>query len=133
MATATALPDANSEKITTRSSDYVWMIGSPLEQLTGARLPSGRDVMCNFLYYHRLKKLPIRDSASAVYDQLMPFWSKARLPVRAKHHIVTKIEDLYQEYKSLMKHRTSSNEKNTLNQNQYSEKLEMASAGHKLH
>jgi hypothetical protein len=88
MATATALPDANSEKITTRSSDYVWMIGSPLEQLTGARLPSGRDVMCNFLYYHRLKKLPIRDSANAVYDQLMPFWSKARLPVRAKHHIV---------------------------------------------
>jgi hypothetical protein len=81
--------------------------------------------MANFMYYHRLQNLTIHDSACQVYDQLIAYWWKARLPVREKHHIVQKIEILHSEYKHLLKNRTRSNEKDKNNQKQYSDKLEM--------
>src|ERR1043165_3945820 len=74
----------------TRSKDNTWLIGHPIEIITGAHLPSGRDVMKNFLYYHRLNKLTIDESARHVYEQLLPFWLKSRIPVRQKGHIVLK-------------------------------------------
>jgi len=55
----------------TRSKNKVWLIGFPLSSITGARLPSGRDVMRNFVYYHRLGKLTISDSANKVFVQVM--------------------------------------------------------------
>ena len=109
----------------TRSSDFVWLIGFLHEQLTGAQLPSGRSAMCNIIYYHCSKNLPICDNASAVYDQLMTFWLKAQLPIYQKHHIIIKKAGLYQEYKCLIKHLLRKNEKNKINQDKYSEKLEM--------
>ena len=35
----------------TRSKDNVWLIGYPSETISGARLPSGRDAMRNFVYF----------------------------------------------------------------------------------
>lgn len=48
--------------VTTRSTDDVWLIGHPCETMTGARLPSGRDVMQNFVYYHKSQKHTLSDS-----------------------------------------------------------------------
>jgi hypothetical protein len=84
-----------AEKIATRSKDHVFLIGYPLKQLTGARLPSGRDVMQNFIYHHRCLKQAINDSAQNVYHQLIPFWLKSALPTRRKDHVIKKIKDLY--------------------------------------
>jgi len=106
----------------TRSKDYIWLIGYPSETLTGARLPSGRDVMRNFCYFHRKKKLTIAESAREVHDQLLPFWTKSRLPVRQKQHIIQKIKDLYSEQVLLMSSRARSNDKDKLNQKCYTEK-----------
>jgi hypothetical protein len=53
---------ANSSYIT-RSSDSAFLIGHPLEYITGARLPSGRYVMCNFVFYHLTLKMTITDTA----------------------------------------------------------------------
>lgn len=75
----------------TRSSNYVWLIGYPAESITGSRLPSGRDVITNFIYSHRTKKLTISDSAILVYNNIVPFWEKSRLPMRQKQHILKKI------------------------------------------
>ena len=109
----------------TRSTDNVWLIGFASEQITGSRLPSGRDVMRNFVFYHNSHKMTIRESASKVYDQVIPFWEKARLPVRKKQHVVDKIEELYKKYKNLVKARTRSNDKDKKNQILYSENLDM--------
>jgi len=108
----------------TRSKDKIWMIGHPCETLTGARLPSGRDVMRNFVYYHRLKKLTIADSVCKIYEQLLPFWLKSRLPVRQKQHVIQKLKDLYGQQVRLMSSRARGNDKDKLNQNQYTEKLD---------
>ena len=110
--------------IKTRSSDNVWLIGHPCETITGARLPSGRDVMTNFVYYLRSHKLSVSESALQVHDQLVPFWEKSRLPIRQKQHIVRKIKDLYNEQVQLKKNRKRNKETDQLNQKNYTEKLE---------
>ena len=108
----------------TRSKDIIWLIGHPRELITSARLPSGHDVMKNFVYYHCLQKQTLFNSSKSVCDQLIPFWIKSRLPIRQNHKIAKKIQDLYGEQVVLMKHRSRSNEKDLFNQKQYSEKLD---------
>jgi len=108
----------------TRGCDNVLLIGYPLEHLTGARLPSGRDVMRNFVFYHLTLKKTVKESAQLVYDQLMPFWLKSRLPTRRKDHIIKKVTDLYKEHCNLMKNAARGNEKDLENQEKFSRKLD---------
>lgn len=86
-------------------------------------LPSGLDVMRNFVYYHRTMKQAIGDSALHFHEQLVPFWIKSRLPIQQKKHIITKINDLYEEHVKRMKHRTRSNTADQEKQKNYSDKL----------
>lgn len=109
----------------TRSSNYVWLIGYPTESITGSRLPSGRDVMANFIYFHRTRKLSISDSAVLVYNNIVPFWEKSRLPIRHKQHILKRIKDLYGKQVGLMRNRKRNNAKDQENQRMYSENLDM--------
>ena len=92
-----------TQQLLTRSNDLVFLIGHPKENLNGARLPSGRDVMQNFIFYQRSLKHTINDSAQQVYEQLLPFWIKSALPTRRKDHVIKKITDLYAEHVKLMK------------------------------
>ncbi|CAH0562945.1 unnamed protein product [Brassicogethes aeneus] len=108
----------------TRSSDNIWLIGHANEIISGARLPSGRDVMRNFVFYHRSQKLTIRDSAELVHNQLVPFWIKSRLPIRQKYHIIKKIKEFYEEHVRLMKHKTRNNPTDQKNQQKFIDKLE---------
>ena len=40
-------------------TQHVWLIGDPLENILGAKLASGRDVMQNLVHYHRVKNVNI--------------------------------------------------------------------------
>ena len=71
----------------TRSKQHVWFIGDPLENILGAKLPSGRDVMRNLVHYHRVKNVNIQDAANRVYTQIIPMWEKARIPTKAKQDV----------------------------------------------
>ena len=76
----------------TRSKQHVWFIGDPLENILGAKLPSGRDVMRNLVHYHRVKNVNIQDAANRVYTQIkIPMWEKARIPTKAKLDVIIKI------------------------------------------
>jgi len=108
----------------TRGCDNVLLIGYPLEHITGARLPSGRDVMRNFVFYHLTLKKTVKESAQLVYAQLTPFWLKSQLPTRRKDHIIKKITDLYAEHCNLMKNDARGNEKDLENQENFSRKLD---------
>ena len=107
----------------TRSNNNIWLIGFPKETISGARLPSGHDVMKNFVFYHRVQKLNINKAAQQVHEQLLPFWVKSRLPVRQKHRIIQKIKDLYADQVRLMKHRKRNNSTDQMNQKEYTNKL----------
>ena len=114
----------NQRSLNTRKRDDVWLIGFPMELICGARLPSGRDVMRNFVHFHRSEKMTVRESACKVFEQVAVFWQKSRLPIRQKYHITKKIEDLYEEYSKLMKNRLRGNDTDLLRQKEYCEKLD---------
>ena len=80
----------------TRSCDNIWLIGYPFETMSGTRLPLGKDVMRNFMFYHQTNKLTIADSAKNVYENLMLFWMKSEITTREKHHVVRMMKDLYE-------------------------------------
>jgi len=50
----------------TRAIDNVFLIEYPLEHITGARLPSGRDVMRNFVFHHLTLKKTLRDCTAGL-------------------------------------------------------------------
>lgn len=87
-------------------------------------MPSGRDIMRNFMYYHVSQNLTINDSAQKVYEQLVPFWLKSHLPTRRKDHVLKKIKDMHAEYRNLMRNQARGNAKDLQNQKEYSEKLD---------
>ena len=107
----------------TRSKDLVFLIGHPIEQLSGACLPSGRDIMQNFIHFQRSQKYAINDSAHKVYEQLMPFWLKSGLPTRHKDNVIKKIIDMYSEHEKLMKNVARGNAKDAENQLKCTQKL----------
>ena len=77
-----------------------------VENILGANLLSGRDVMRNLVHYHRVKNVNIQDAANRVYyTQIIPMWEKARIPTKAKQDVIIKIKDLYNERQLLNKHR----------------------------
>ena len=77
-----------------------------VENILGANLLSGRDVMRNLVHYHRVKNVNIQDAANRVYyTQIIPMWEKARIPTKAKQDVIINIKDLYNERQLLNKDR----------------------------
>ena len=107
----------------TRSKQHVWLIGDPLENILGTKLPSGRDVMRNLVHYHRVKNVNIQDAANRVYTQIIPMWEKARIPAKAKQDVIIKIKDLYNERQLLNKHRQRTTPANLRNQVEYTRRM----------
>ena len=108
----------------TRSKQHVWFIGDPLENILGAKLPSGRYVMRNLVHYHRVKNVNIQDAANRVYTQIkIPMWEKACIPTKAKLDVIIKIKDLYNERQLLNKHRQRTTPANLRNQVECTRKM----------
>lgn len=88
-----------------RSGNNIWLVRFVTEQfIVGARLPSASDDMRYFIFHLRTAKLSVRQSATHSYEQLLPFWLKARPAVYDKQHVVRIIKNPYAEHSSLMKH-----------------------------
>jgi len=63
-----------------------------------------------FHYYVDLKRT-IREAATAAVETAIPFWEKARIPIREKKHLITKVEKLHEKWKTLKKTRYRKGEK----------------------
>lgn len=87
----------------TRSTTYTWLIGHPVEKLTGSRLPSTQDVFRTFVYYHKIEKLSIHNSAVKSVEQVLVFWEKARIPTTEKYNAIKRLEKLFDKYQRLKK------------------------------
>lgn len=72
--------------------------------LTGNKLPSIGDVLD--LTLHKLgtkEAATVREAVTAVADEVLIFWTKARISTTRRNHITEKLEKLYGEYKLLKK------------------------------
>lgn len=97
----------SSSSITTRKSvenlHKIDLIGTTLHQITGAKLPSNRQVLQVMFYNMRFVKLNARQSAKLAIDAAEIFWHQARIPVREDHKSIEKLIKLYDKWKNIQK------------------------------
>ena len=87
----------------TRKKTRVPFVGYTIPSITGARLPSGRDILRNLYYFLREKKLTLQESAEQTCANVMPFWEKSRLPATQKPNVMKKIRKLYNDHRRITK------------------------------
>lgn len=84
--------------------ENIYLIGESSLQIVTCKLPSNLDVLRLLFFNLRTVKLSLRASAKLVSEEVIVFWTKARIPVQRLDHIVTKVEKLYNEWRAIQKH-----------------------------
>lgn len=105
---ATSTKDTNpSISSNTRSSTAelrkIDLVGHTAHQITGAKLPSKRQVLQTFFYNMRFVNMNSKDAASLAIDATLIFWQQARIPTQYKARIADKLKKLYDNWKSIQK------------------------------
>lgn len=97
---------ANSS-ITTRNSvdilHKIELIGRTSHQITGAKLPSNRQVLKVMFYNMRFVALKARESAKLAVNAAQIFWQQARIPIRAEARCVDVLVKMYEKWKLMKK------------------------------
>ena len=73
--------------------------------LDSVMLPSKREVLALFFHYKQIAKQSIREALHSTANDVFEVWSKARIPVQLKKHVVPKIENIYKEWEKLKKNK----------------------------
>lgn len=81
----------------------MWIIGKLQPELPQNVLPTKKDVLKTFCFYHSTLKKGISESANLTADQLINLWNNAHLKTSFKTYIVTKIKKMYKRYVVLQK------------------------------
>lgn len=73
------------------------------EEIRGAKLASGNQVLSVFLHRHMRMGETTKQSARMVTGQLLEQWDRARIPVKREDHIIEKVLSLHSKWQSLKK------------------------------
>lgn len=101
-----------SHRVSLRTDNNIYLIGSMSNQIIGSKLPSNKQVLSVLFHNLRIVKLNLRESAVLVIKETVIFWQKARIPVREEHRCVNKLEKLYQDWRNLQKSANRLSDKN---------------------
>lgn len=93
-----------------RIRNNVYLLGNECSQITGSKLPSIKQTLLVFFYNLRVVKLNIRESARLAVREVVIFWEKARIPVQDIQHCISKLEKLYNEWRTVQKNTTKRTE-----------------------
>lgn len=81
----------------------IFLVGDVNFQITGAKLPSNRQVLAVLFFNIREVKLTVSESANLAIRECVIFWEKARIPTRATPNCVKKLVNLYNAWRMLQK------------------------------
>lgn len=100
----TAKPSAMKTRSVDDSVHNVKLIGRISHQIVGAKLPSKRQLLQLFFFFHmRIAKRSARASAVITVKEVLRFWEKARIPSQDPTRCADKVEKLYEVWKNLNK------------------------------
>ena len=102
----------------------MYLLGSYVSELTGAKLPSNREVLGLLLHRHINEHKDVHSSATEVLLDVAEYWNRARIPVRAAQHSIKKLEKLFQEWKMLKRHSKRTSQCQKQNEATFVSKLE---------
>lgn len=97
--------------------ENIFLIGETHDEIPKNKLPSNLEVL-KFLFHNiRILKLSLRESEILVLDELITIYQLAKTPIQQKSRCMTKIDDLYNYWRSLQKsssRRIDTQEKNEI-------------------
>ena len=108
----------------TRAADNVYLINSYVPEILGAKLPSYHQTFGHFLHLHKVEKMTIRDASRQTIKTICVFWGKAGIPVRAEQHCMQKLESVFYEWKSLLKHKSRTTEPHKMKEKEFVSRLD---------
>lgn len=79
------------------------LVGRISHQITGAKLPSNRQLLQVLFYNIRFVDRQLRESAKLAINAAMIFWQQARIPTRDLFRCIEKLEKLYYSWRSILK------------------------------
>lgn len=79
------------------------LIGRISHQITGAKLPSNRQLLQVLFYNIRFVDRQLRGSAKLTISAALIYWQQARIPTRDLFRCVEKLEKLYKTYRNILK------------------------------
>lgn len=91
--------------LVTRSKDVIYLLGHMKATLVGAKLPSVGDVMRLYLHKVMSSAKTKHAAASQTIHEVEPFWQKARIPIRPRHHAIEQLEQLISRWERLKKNK----------------------------
>jgi hypothetical protein len=94
---------ALSSTVTTRRDTDVWIVGQPIDEIRGRKLPSKGDVLRRFFYLLRTDQATVKGASGIVIREVMSFWEMARIPTIAIYNAVPKVEREYDKWRALQK------------------------------
>jgi hypothetical protein len=89
--------------VATRSKTNIFLIGSTVNCINGAKLPSNLQVLQLFFHYHSNLKHTVKESCNLTYETVVNFWEKGGIPTRAKQHVIAKLESKYQQWRNIQR------------------------------
>lgn len=121
------MSSAGASKRPLRSSDDltdIYLVGSAEVNISGAKLPSVRQVLRVFFYNTRAVKLDSRESARLVIREVDIFWRKARIPTRKECHCIDKVLALQNHWYSLAKNKSRQSNAQLMAEKQFIDELD---------
>lgn len=103
--TSTSKPATPSVK-TRRSIESLWkigLIGRTSHIITGAKLPSNRQVLRVLFYNMRFVKLTASESAKLAVNAVFIYWQQARIPTQYENKCIEKLLRLYEQWRKILK------------------------------
>ncbi|KAG0719245.1 hypothetical protein GWK47_050879 [Chionoecetes opilio] len=101
----------------TRAASNLWLIDkAPIDEITGARLPSKEQVLLRYYHHHREMGKTASGSRKAVVEEVLPFWSRAGIPTTTVIHAGTKLSKLVKAYNDFKKNKNKDRPKHRMDE-----------------
>lgn len=102
-AAATSSPRSVQTRQSDQATNNIDMVGRISHQITGAKLPSNRQVLQVFFYNMRIVQLTAKASAKLTMDAVLVYWRQARIPARENHRGASKLLKIYDKWEKIRK------------------------------
>lgn len=83
----------------------VFLVGKCEKEISGAKLPSKRQVLQVLFHHIRIENMNLNPSARLVAHEVLEYWKKARVPTITAENCVKKLKKLYDEWRDVQRNK----------------------------
>lgn len=84
-------------------SEKVYLIGVPIDNIVGRKLPILKEVVALFFYHHKILISTVSHSALAPVKNVQERWTKAGVPICGTQNAIRKLQAVFKKWKDLQR------------------------------